>query len=324
MQSKMLIGNEEISGIILSICIPVYNWDIRPLIQRLRLELDSGSWGKSVEFYILDDFSSDFKVKSANAYFFFNSKADNLRYEELVKNIGRTKIRNLLAERTKGQYLLFMDSDVIPDQNTFINKYFEYALESKWDVVCGGCSYKTRKMIGEEYDFSHYLGKKTEAKPATIRNQKPWRYLFTSNVMIRRSCFLETHFDERFSGYGHEDTEWGIRLGKRYKVLHINNPVSHLGLVSKFSAYNKMRLSINNYVLLATLHPNAFRKNTIHRVMSLLALLNDSFLRGLDVFLERIFFRIQNVKICFLIFQFNKAVLFARQHKITNDYRSNP
>ena len=56
-----------------------------------------------------------------------------------------------------------------------------------------------------------------------------------------RVPFGMTPFNEQFTGYGYEDIEWGLRLANRWKVQHIENTASHLGLVTKSAALEKMR-----------------------------------------------------------------------------------
>jgi len=298
-----------------SICIPVFNWDIRLLLSGLLDELSSSHYRSDVELIITDDSSSNAALKERNRQFVDEHMFEHLHYRELDHNVGRAKIRNLLAEEASGEFLLFLDSDVLPDEKDFLEKYLYYVDRNEWDVVCGGLSCINRIMIDKRYDFYLYLSKKIEAVPAKVRNKTPWRYLWTSNAMVRKSVFLEIPFDERFSGYGYEDSEWGIRLTRKYKVLHIDNTVSHLGLVTKEKAYQKMRNSIRNYVLLARLHPEAFRDSGIYKITSRLVFINSSLLNIADAALQKLFASNNSNALCFLIFQLNKAVLFVKELK---------
>lgn len=314
--------NPPSGGLELSVCIPVYNWEIRPLVERLSRELNGATWRTGVDLHLVDDASTAAERKAANREFLAQGQFANLQYSELKENIGRTKIRNLSAARAGGEYLLFLDADVLPDGDDFLGRYFAYAVKKEWEVICGGCSYARRVLPGKEYDFSYYLGQRTEAKPASFRNRKPWQYLLTSNVMVRRSCFLETPFDERFAAYGHEDTEWGIRLTRKYKVLHIDNAASHLGLVSKEAAYRKMRLAIRNFVFLAELHPETFRQSRIYPVVKWLRWFHPSSLRSAEILVEKMFLANGSLRLCFFLFQLQKAVLFARRLKETRETKS--
>ncbi len=302
---------------ILSVLVPVYNWDISLLLDKLAEEIHSGKFNDRVEVIVIDDCSTDDKIRGTNGKKVLECRntGANIKYSELRKNLGRALTRNMLAEQASGEFFLFLDSDVLPDRTDFLGKYIDHITENELDVICGGLSCLHRKMTDRKYDFYFYWNTKIVVKTAAVRNKTPWRYLWTSNVMVRKSVFLEAPFNETFSGYGFEDAEWGIRLSKKYKVLHIDNTASHLGMVTKEAAYIKMRDSIRNYVLLARLHPDAFQESHICRISRRLMFLNSSLLDIMDAILGKMFSFINSNNICFLIFQMNKAVLFTKQLK---------
>src|SRR5690606_23100227 len=66
--------------------------------------------------------------------------------------------------------------------------------------------------------------------PAAERRHAPEKYVFTSNLLVRRDVFETERFDEGFSGWGWEDVEWGMRVARRWPIVHIDNPATHLGL----------------------------------------------------------------------------------------------
>lgn len=299
----------------LSLLIPVYNWDVSRLLSGIIEEVDGfGLWG-GLELLILDDASDDKFISARNKAFFERVHRPYLKYSCLECNIGRSSIRNLLASRASGDFLIFMDCDVIPDENDFIRRYVCLAEEDSFDVVCGGISYRTRVLNDPEYDYHAYLGNKKEVKPASERNKMPWRHILTSNIMVRKSVFLQTPFDERFIGYGYEDIEWGVRLTEKFRILHIDNTVSHLGLVTKSSAYYKMCNSVSNYLLLKELRPKAYAVSALSKLVGPLARCSKSVLNLLDRSLKRLFLSCQDNRLAFLLFQLNFAVLLARSLK---------
>ncbi|MBU0961121.1 MAG: glycosyltransferase, partial [Proteobacteria bacterium] len=163
----------------LSILIPVYNWDIGPLLTRLHSQCLQLSEGLQVEIIVMDDGSRE---KYANA-----SVAGQLplvRYEESGVNRGRAKIRNELLQQAKGDYVLFLDADMLPDQDNFIQTYLEKGREG-CEIVCGGISYLQNKEDHPQFSFYLYKSRRTEALPPSVRRTIPWRYLFTSNIMVR-------------------------------------------------------------------------------------------------------------------------------------------
>jgi hypothetical protein len=171
-------------------------------------------------------------------------------------------------------------------------------------------------MDGPQYDYHAYLGNRKEVKAASERNKEPWRHVLTSNIMVRKSVFLGTPFDERFTGYGYEDIEWGVRLAEKYRILHIDNTASHLGLVSKAKAYEKMCNSVPNYLLLRELCPAAFGASAISRLVGILTGFNVALLDLLGRSLKRRFLECRSGnRFAFVLFQLNFAVLLARALK---------
>lgn len=307
-----LTSQVRAADVLLTVLIPVYNWDLSALLLRLVEEADAFDLSGKIEVNVLDDGSSDRALLARNDALFARNRRPYLAYSRLEHNVGRSAIRNLLAAKAKGHFLLFLDCDVLPDSDRFLREYLGYAEQGRFDVVCGGVSYRTRFLNGPEFDYHAYLGNRKEVKAAAERNLAPWRHILTSNIMVRKSVFLGMPFDERFTGYGYEDIEWGVRLAEKFRMLHIDNTASHLGLVTKAKAYEKMRNSVPNYLLLKSLHPAAFDASTISSLVRLFLLSNGWFLKLSDKVLRRWFLsnRVGN-RLAFILFQFNFAVLLA-------------
>jgi glycosyltransferase involved in cell wall biosynthesis len=115
---------------ILSICIPIYNTDIRPLATELHRQIQAFS--SEVELLFLDD-ASDVFFKEIN-----RSVGAFSDYQELSVNIGRSKIRNAFLPFVKGTHLLFLDGDSIVYRTDFIQKYLEFIRDNSIDLVVGG------------------------------------------------------------------------------------------------------------------------------------------------------------------------------------------
>src|SRR4030042_667421 len=101
----------------ISICIPVYNFDVTSLVSELSEQVKS--LPKPYEVIIIDD-CSDNKFKAIN-----RNVCKSFIYIELEENIGRSKIRNLFLRYAKYGYLLFIDCDSIIESSDFLLKYFE-------------------------------------------------------------------------------------------------------------------------------------------------------------------------------------------------------
>ena len=101
----------------LSILIPVYNWDVRELVTELyRQGRDAG-----IPFEILcfdDDSTAAFQTLNRDM-----EKLEGVRYLEMPENLGRARIRNRLGQAAQFPYLLFMDCDSKPVYSDFIQRY---------------------------------------------------------------------------------------------------------------------------------------------------------------------------------------------------------
>lgn len=291
----------------ISVIIPVYNWDIRLLVDKLACEIVNDDLSSVIEVLVADD-CSELEYKENNKQHI--SKYTFFKYFELEKQLGRSKVRNFLVQKTKYPYILMLDADMLPDKDSFLAEYFSH-ITSDQRIVCGGYSYKTRICMGREYDFYVYKGKKTEEIQADIRNETPWRYLFTGNVLVPRKVLNTIELDEQFIGYGYEDTEWSIRLFKKYPIYHVDNTCSHLGLVRKDIAFNRMRGSIRNFLRIKALHPELFSQTGAARMARFLSVIPGFLLATLDRLLVAFFNLLQIDSICYYLFQLDKAVLLA-------------
>jgi hypothetical protein len=62
-----------------------------------------------------------------------------VNYLEFDFNIGRSKIRKPFADVAKGQWLLFLDCDVMVDDPNYLKSYIDNLHYAK--VICGGRKY---------------------------------------------------------------------------------------------------------------------------------------------------------------------------------------
>ncbi|MDA3817604.1 MAG: glycosyltransferase family 2 protein [Prolixibacteraceae bacterium] len=227
----------------LSICIPTYNYDVTELVMELNKQATTNML--DCEILIADDSSNNIKLKEKNVE---AAKKYKTKFIALDKNVGRAAIRNLLALKAGGEFVLFLDCDTIPVGNDFILKYY-HAMEN--DVVVGGIAYRDvlhNAEVGLRWTYGH--GR--ESKSADERSKMPYASFMTGNFMIKRSVFQLIKFDENITQYGHEDTLFGIELKQHdIKINHINNPVYHEGLESNEVFILKTKKGIENLVKLS-------------------------------------------------------------------------
>jgi len=223
----------------LSILIPIYNFDVRKFVAELHLQGKDAN--TTFEIILIDDAS---KITFQE----INKELENLefvKYIQLEQNIGRSKIRNLLAEKSKYEYLLFADCDSEIYQKDYIEKYFAYCKNET--IICGGRTYQNNPPEDKSTYFRWYYGINREVKNAIERNKFANRSFMTNNYVISKSLHNIIKFDENISQYGHEDTLFGIELQRKgIEIKHIDNPLVHIGLENCKEFISKTKKGINN------------------------------------------------------------------------------
>lgn len=228
---------------VLSICIPIYQLDLHPLVSALQAQM-AGLF-RPVELLLMDDGSGE-KWRSLNADL---AEQPHTRLIFLPANVGRAAIRNRLAEAAQQPYLLFLDNDAELVRPDFLARYLA-ALEAqpKAAVICGGRVYAAHPPEAA-YLLHWRYGHARESLSAEQRQQQPHRSFMTNNFLIRRDLLLDVRFDERLRQYGHEDTLFGFRLAQRtVPMLHIDNPVQHGELETNATFLRKTEQGIENLV----------------------------------------------------------------------------
>jgi len=239
----------------LSILIPVYNFNIVKLAGEIHNQA-VGS-GVAFEILILDD-GSGLSNKEENR---IAGSWKDVRYEELETNIGRARIRNKMAGMARFPWLLFLDCDSRIERPDYIVTYL--ALCKAVAVICGGRTYSDRKPEDPAQYLRWYYGRKREQKSAADRNRRPWNSFMTNNFAIARSVFDRVTFDESIDKYGHEDTFFGFELQRRnIPVIHIDNPLDHIGLESNTEFLEKTREGVSNLIMLAH-HKTAYKNEMV-------------------------------------------------------------
>ena len=215
----------------LSILIPVYNYDVFALVEALHkqcLEIE-------IEFEIicLDDASERFIDENKKIQQFINTS-----FIVLESNIGRSAIRNLLARKAQYENLLFLDADTIPFDPNFIATYISEINNVK-KIVYGGILYQTAEPKKEAI-LRWLYGKKREALSVEQRNQNPYISFLTLNFLIKKSVFSTVKFNESIPNLRHEDTLFSYELMRnQIEIAHIKNPVYHLGIEDSLAFLRK-------------------------------------------------------------------------------------
>ena len=228
---------------LISVCIPVYNFNIVPLVRQLQTEIDT--FDLNAEIVIIDDASQTNFQEQNNLL-----KSKYCKYIQLTSNIGRSAIRNRFLEYAIGDYLLFLDCDGLPISNTFLSTYLNYIQSNQAKVICGGRGYQD-ETLPKAFRLRQYYGIQIESKSAIERSKSPNKHFMTNNFLIQADLFRKVPFREEIRQYGHEDTVFGYELDQQnVPIHHIENCVQVQDRVSNTEFLIQTKQAILNLHLI--------------------------------------------------------------------------
>lgn len=223
----------------LSILIPVFNYDASPLVQELKEQIEK--LGISYEIIVLNDASTSFLAENQTL-----KNKDGIYYEVLETNIGRSKIRNLLCQKAQFEWVLLLDCDTKPTNDIFIKKYVDCIANKEDSVFFGGLAYEPTRPEDDRL-LRWIYGQKREAIPIKIRQKNSYDAALVSNILLKRNIILEHPFDTSINNYGFEDFVFIHELKRNaIPINHIDNPVFHLNLEKSTVFLEKHLNAINN------------------------------------------------------------------------------
>ena len=206
----------------LSILIPCYNWNVYEFIHKIHVLCQHEDGLNQFEIICIED---------ASSMLFANQQINGLqyvKYEKLNKNIGRSRIRNLMAKKAQYEWLLFIDADSNLSDNFFIKKYIQTIQQNDTCeniIFYGGTLYL--KEQPEKDKILHWkYGTKIESKRK--------KECFSSHHFLMQKKIFSTkemkkvEFNESISSYGYEDVLFIIE--NKLKPVYIENDLYHLGL----------------------------------------------------------------------------------------------
>jgi glycosyltransferase involved in cell wall biosynthesis len=249
-----------------SILIPFLHDDPSRLLAAL--DREAATTGGGVEIVLLDDGSAD----AALAQTVTDALARTRLPARLIirhANLGRAKGRNRLAAEARGPYLLFLDSDMLPDGDRFLRTWLDLIERETPAVAFGGFSLE-QASTARQYALHRYMALKSDCTPAEARRREPEKHVFTSNLLVRRGVFDAEGFDGGFAGWGWEDVEWAMRVVHDHPITHLDNPATHLGLDRAPVLIAKFEQSAANFARVVARHPETVAHYPSYRAARLL------------------------------------------------------
>ncbi len=243
----------------LSIAIPTYCDDPTDLIGALALDPQAAL----CEIIVFDDGSADRglvdKIETALAAF--------PSWSQLIvspNNNGRSAGRNQLAKAARSDWILYLDADMVPADRMFLDRYIaEVETDTRPRVIVGGFSPPDKVPRGRRLHAA--LARRSDCRPAAMRNLDPGRHVFTSNMLVHRTVLDSITFDDGYRGWGWEDVDWGLRVVDWHPVVHIDNAAVHTGLDPDAALLSKHAGSGDNFARLTMRHPKAAQRMPLYR-----------------------------------------------------------
>lgn len=268
----------------LSILLPSYNNRCYSLVAELKKQADMIA-SLEYEIIVADDGSRD-QVCIIHNYLI--NELEHCRYIRRHENVGRSRIRNFLASEAKGDWLLFLDSDVSVKDNSFVAKYLQ-AFDDTHGVICGGT------IVDDEGQHRYatnlrYRYERSEQRHHNIsaRLQNPYKSFRTTNFACYKETFGQIGFDERFTLYGYEDVMFGKMIKKHsIGIKHIDNPVR----LNDFE--NNMQFLSKTEESLRTLNQFGYELNGYSTILDVSSELKKKHLRHLVWLWHKLFGRLE-------------------------------
>ena len=247
---------------ILSVVMPSYNK--RDLLAQSLAALSRQELAVDWEIVVVDDGSTD----GTDTFLATRSQElpQQLRVVRPDRNVGRAAARNLGVRMARGQWVLFLDDDIVAPQG-LLSAHLHLLNRAE---RCGtiGCVHTAPELVDAPH--FHYLDTRGVAK---VKSEVvPARYFVTQNAAVPRDALLAVSgFDERFSAYGLEDMDLAFRLEDQQGVtfLPVREPVPHHVHHHSLTQYlaKKRECGFGSLPLMAKIHPHRIMEMKLHWVI---------------------------------------------------------
>lgn len=234
----------------LSVLVPFFRDDATALLSALDAQVQS----LPIELLFYDDGSrnTDLTGRMEDAVRCAKGAVSVMTNPE---NNGRSAARNALFEAARADWVLFLDADMLPSREDFLQAYLSLTEAQTGDILFGGFEVEDRAEDADK-DVHRALSEVSDCLTLDERQAAGPQYVASSNLCVRRDVLLTEPFDSGFSGWGWEDSEWAARVSKRFVLLHVDNPAIHLGLETTETLLRRFATSGANYNRFTAAHPN--------------------------------------------------------------------
>ncbi len=249
-----ILSNQKSSenGIMLSIVSPFYGDNPKAWLENLF----ASKFANKCEIILVDDGNKDEALISE-----LNSLIQSWPTKALIASIatnsGRSSARNLGIDLATGEYILFLDADMVPQNPDFLDRYFEI-IEKKSAAIAFGGFISNTDIDCRETELHHNISTKGDSRPLAHRKALGAYSIASNNLLVKTRLAKIHRFDDEFKGWGWEDTEWALRaVSNGFGLVHIDNPAIHIGLDGNETLLRKYQEAGHNLALMLAKHPIA-------------------------------------------------------------------
>lgn len=246
----------------LSILVPYYHDNPVPLIQALS---EQCLRRRDVEILVYDDGTNDPELNCKAIASVKDSHAPiGLFIAE--ENRGRSFARNQLFEFAKAPWVLFLDADMRPESDSFVDDYMQLISDAECDVIFGGFKVLEQSQDPDR-ELHRALSEASDCLTLAERQAAGPQYVCSSNLAVKKIVLEAEPFDPDFSGWGWEDSEWAARVFKKFSLIHADIPAWHLGLETTDTLLRRFKTSGPNYQRFTHKHPELAKTLPLYRIV---------------------------------------------------------
>jgi glycosyltransferase involved in cell wall biosynthesis len=196
-----------------SIVIPTYNR--LPMLERVLAALDLQRAAPEFEVVVINDGSTDGTDQALERSLGARTYSYPWRYES-QKNSGPGRARNRGVEMARGERVVFIGDDTVPEED-FLLEHARVHAGSRESVLLACLGYTGWPATGRVTPFMHYIndfglqfGYRLIEDGAIV----PFNFFYTSNISLSRQLLADHPFDTSFPAAAWEDIELAYRLDK--------------------------------------------------------------------------------------------------------------
>lgn len=242
----------------LSVLVPYYRDDPTDLLEHL---LSQMAGRKDIEVLIYDDGTGDVEMNT-KACAVVKDATSSVRLLLASKNRGRAFARNMLKQHARADWVLFLDADMRPVKDHFLDDYVSLIEENVADVIFGG--FEVPKSTDDpDRELHRAFSEISDCLSLADRQRHGPQYVCSSNLCVKKSVLEAEPFDPEFSGWGWEDSEWAARVGAKFPLVHADIPALHLGLETTDTLLRRFKDSGQNYHRFTSKHPDLAQSLTL-------------------------------------------------------------